>query len=119
MLVGVGLGVTLHVSVVVQVPVLAIVPPVIVSRIFVMVCPVNNCSLVTPVAMDSPFDAPPLVVPEMLNGPASVDADPPVNVNVTVICFVSFYKYLFILFFSFFYEHPSIQLSLIIVVVAS
>jgi electron transfer flavoprotein beta subunit len=30
-------------------------------------------------------------------GPASVDADPTVNVNVTVIYFVSFYKYLFIL----------------------
>ena len=100
--VGVGLGVTLHVSVVVQVPVLAIVPPVIVSLILVTVCPVNNCCLVTPVAMDTPFKAPPLVVPEILNGPASVDADPPVNVNVTVRCVVSFYKYLFILFFSYF-----------------
>jgi hypothetical protein len=98
--VGVGVGVsdtTNHGIVVVQVPVLAIVPPVIVSLILLIGCPVSKVALLIPVAIDTSFNAPPLVVPEILNGPAAVDDV--VNVNVTVILFVSFYKYLFIFFY--------------------
>jgi hypothetical protein len=80
-------------------PTLATVPLTIVYGAVSTVYPVNNWDLVIPDAKRTTVDV--SVIPEILNGPASVEVYPDGSVNVINMClFLLFYKYFYSLFYA-------------------